>query len=75
MFNHLGPTIASPVLIVNAPNESVKKVLLTSENDVLGSHLTLPKYKIIVCGAFCKVIFFYISQKNLLGGFFYRFNA
>jgi hypothetical protein len=56
-------------------NESVGKVLLTSENDVFGGHLTLPKYEIVDCGAFCEVIFFCISPKNLLGDFFYRLNA
>jgi len=48
---------------------------LTSENDVFGGHLTLPKYKIVDCGAFCEVIFFYISPKNLLGDFFYSLNV
>jgi hypothetical protein len=57
------------------PNEPVGKVLLTSENDVFGGHLSLPKYKIVECGAFCEVIFFYISPKNLLGDFFYSLNA
>ncbi len=57
------------------PNEPVGKVLLTSENDVFGGHLTLPKYKIVDFGAFCEVIFFYISPKNLLGDFFYSLNA
>ena len=57
------------------PNEPVGKVLLTSESDVFVGHLTIPKYKIVDCGAFCEVIFFYISPKNLLGDFFDRFNA
>jgi hypothetical protein len=48
---------------------------LTSENDVFGSHLILPKYKIVDCSAFCEVIFFYISPENLLGDFFYSLNA
>jgi len=48
---------------------------LTSENDVFGGHLTLPKYEIVDCGAFCEVIFFYISPKNLLGDFFYSLNG
>ena len=39
-----------------------------------GVTLTLPKYKIVDCGAFCEVIFFYISPKNLLGDFFYSLN-
>jgi hypothetical protein len=56
-------------------NEPVGKVLLTSENDVFGGHLTLPKYEIVDCGAFCEVIFFYISPKNLLGDFFYSLNV
>ena len=55
-------------------NEPVGKVLLTSEKDVFGGHLTLPKYKIVDCGAFCEVIFFCISPKNLLGDFFYSLN-
>jgi hypothetical protein len=57
------------------PNEPVGKVLLTSENDVFGGHLTLPKYKIVDCGSFCEVIFFCISPKNLLGNFFYSLNV
>ena len=56
------------------PNEPVGKALLTSENNVFGGHSTLPKYKIVECGAFCEVIFFYISPKNLLGDFFYSLN-
>jgi hypothetical protein len=48
---------------------------LTSENDVFGGHLTLLKYKIVECGAFCEVIFFYISPKNLPGDFFYSPNG
>jgi len=55
-------------------NEPVGKVFLTSENDVFGGHLTLPKYKIVECGAFCEVSFFYISPKNLLGDFFHSLN-
>ena len=57
------------------PNESVGKVLLTSENNIFGGHLTLPNHKIVDCGALYEVIFFYISPKNLLGAFFYRLNA
>jgi hypothetical protein len=38
-------------------------------------HLTLPKHEIVDCGAFCEVIFFCISPKNLLGDFFYSLNA
>jgi hypothetical protein len=56
-------------------NEPVGKVLLTSENDVFGGNLTLPKYEIVDFGAFCEVIFFYISPKNLLGDFFYSLNV
>jgi hypothetical protein len=33
------------------------------------------KYEIVDCGAFCEVIFFCISPKNLLGDFFYSLNA
>ena len=57
------------------PNEPVEKVLLTSENDVFGGHLTLPKYEIVDCGAFYEVTFFCISPKNLLGHFFYSLNG
>lgn len=57
-----------------SPNESVGKVLLVSENKMFGGHLTLPKHEIVECGAFCEV-FFHISPKNLLGGFFYRLNV
>jgi hypothetical protein len=42
---------------------------------IFGGHLTLAKHKIVDCGAFCEVIFFYISAENLLGDFFDRFNA
>ena len=52
------------------PNESVGKVLLTSEKDVFGGHLTLPKHEIVVCRAFYEVTFFCISPRNLLGDFF-----
>ena len=52
------------------PNESVGKVLLTSEDDDFGGYLTLSKHEIVDRGAFCEVIFFYISPKNLLGDFF-----
>jgi hypothetical protein len=55
-------------------NDSVGKVLLTSENDVFGGHLTLPNHEIVDCGAFCDVICFCISPKNLLGDFFYSLN-
>ena len=61
--------------LTSTANEPVGKVLLTSENDVFGDHLTLSKYKIVDCGAFCEVIVFYISPKNLLGDFFYSLNA
>jgi hypothetical protein len=57
------------------PNEPVEKVLLTSENDVFGGHLILRKYKIVDYGAFCEVIYFTISSKNLLGDFFYSLNG
>ena len=56
-------------------NEPVEEVLWASKSDVFGGHLTLPKYKIVDCGAFCEVIFFYISPKNLLGDFFYSLNG
>jgi len=56
------------------PNEPVGKVLLTSENDVFGGLLAPPKHEIVDSGAFCEVIFFYISPKNLLGDFFYSLN-
>ena len=56
-------------------NWSVGKVLLTGKNDVFGGHLTLPKYKIVDCGASCEVIVFYISPKNLLGDFFYSLSV
>jgi len=32
--------------------------------------MTLRSHEIVDCGAFCKVIFFCISPKNLLEGFF-----
>ena len=55
-------------------NEPVEKVLLTSENDVFGGHLTLPNHEIVDCDAFYEVTFFYISPKDLLGNFFYSLN-
>jgi hypothetical protein len=57
-----------------AANEPVGKVVLTSENDVFGGLLTLPKHEIVDCGAFYEVTFFCISPKNLLGHFFYSLN-
>src|SRR4030042_1378776 len=57
------------------PNESVGKVLLTSETEVFGGHLTIPKYEVVDCGTFYEVTFFCISPKNLLGNFFYKFNV
>jgi len=57
----------NPIL---TPNEPVGKVLLTSENDVFGGHLTPPKYKIVDCGAFCEVIFFlHLTQESAWGLF------
>src|SRR4030042_4870222 len=56
------------------PNESVGKVLLTSETEVFGGHLTIPKYEVVDCGTFYEVTFFCISPKNLLGNFFYSLN-
>jgi hypothetical protein len=64
-----------PLCLHFCHNESVEKVPLASKNDVFGGHLILPKYKIVDCGAFCEVIFFYISPKNLLGDFFYSLNV
>jgi hypothetical protein len=61
--------------ILFPPNEPVGKVLFTSDNDVFGGHLTLPKHEIVDCGAFYEVTFFCISPKNLLGDFFYSLNA
>jgi hypothetical protein len=57
------------------PNEPVGIVFLTSEIDIFGGHLTLPKHEIVDCGAFYEVIFFCISPKSLLGHFFYSLNA
>jgi len=62
------------VVFLGWPNEPVGKVLLTSENDVFGGLLTLPKHEIADCGAFYEVTFFCISSKNLLGDFFYSLN-
>lgn len=56
-------------------NESVGKVLLTSEDDVFGEYLILRRYKIVDCGAFCEVIFFCISAQNLFGVIFYSLNV
>jgi hypothetical protein len=39
------------------------------ENDVFRGHLILPKHEIVDGCAFCEVIFFYITPKNLLGDF------
>ena len=52
-----------------AANEPVGKVLLTSENDVFGGDLTLPKYEIVDCGAFCEVIFSTSHPRICLGTF------
>ncbi len=59
---------------VNSANESAAKVLLTSEKDVFGGHLTLPNHEIVDSGAFYEVPFFCISPKNLLGNFFDSLN-
>ena len=56
-------------------NESVGKVLLTSQNHVFGGHLTLPYHEIVDCGAFYEVTFFCNLPKNLLGDFFYSLNV
>jgi hypothetical protein len=39
-----------------------------------GVTLTLPRYEIVDCDAFCEIIFFCIWLKNLLGDFFYSLN-
>jgi hypothetical protein len=57
-----------------AANEPVGKVLLASEKDVFGGHLTLPRHEIIDRRAFHEVSSFCISPKNLLGDFFYSLN-
>jgi hypothetical protein len=57
------------VLIFSRSNEPVGKVLLTSENDVFGGHLSPPKYKIVECGASCEVIFSTSHQRICLGTF------
>ena len=56
-------------------NGPVGKVLLTSENDVFGGHLTFPNHEIVDGGAFYEVTFFCISPKNLLRNFFYSLNV
>jgi hypothetical protein len=57
-------------------NESVGKVLLTSENDVFGGHLTLPKHEIVDCGAFYEVTFFLrLAQESAWGLFLQTQNA
>jgi hypothetical protein len=66
--------LSRSVTLVTA-NEPVEKVLSTSENDVFGGHLTLPKHEFIDCGPFYEITFFCISPKNLLGDFFYNLNA
>jgi hypothetical protein len=55
-------------------NEPVGKVLLMSKNDVFRGLLTLPKHKIVDCGAFQEVTFFCILPKDLFGDFFYSLN-
>jgi hypothetical protein len=62
------------IISAKAPNEPVGKVLLTSETDVFGGHLTLPRHEIVDCGAFCEITFFRISPRNLLEAFFYSLN-
>jgi hypothetical protein len=75
--SQLRPVISIVLLlsVYVVANESVGKVLLTSESDVFGDHLTLPKHEIVDCSAFYEVTFFCISPKNLLGDFFYSLNA
>ncbi len=40
------------ISIVIWVNEPVGKVLLCSDNDVLGGHLTLPEYEIVIYRAY-----------------------
>ena len=51
------------------PNEPVGKVILTSENGVFGSYLTLRKYKNVDCGPFCEVISSTSHPRVRLGAF------
>ncbi len=80
-FN-VAPTNVAPSVILEgedygskASNEPVGKVLFTSENDVFGGHLTLPRHEIADRGAFYELTFFCISPKNLLEDFFYSLNV
>ena len=63
------------ILLLILPNEPVGKVLLTSETDVFGGHLTLPRHEIVDWCAFYEVTFFCISPKYLLGDFSYSLNV
>jgi len=74
----LGPPSITSIIEIDyatLSNEALGKVLFTSEKDVFEGHFTLPKHEIVDCGAFCEVIFFCISPRNLFGAFFYRLNA
>jgi hypothetical protein len=50
--------------------ETVEKPFSIVNGWFLGGLMTPRNYEIIDCGAFCEVIFFCISPKNLPGDFF-----
>ena len=74
-FSDLNILSNKAIFIRMSSNEPVGKVLLTSESDVFGGHLTFPRHEIVDRGAFCETTFFCISPKNLLGHFFYSLNV
>ena len=57
------------LLILVMHNEPVGKVLLMSENDVFGGHLTLRNHEIVDCGAFYEVFFSTSRPRICLGTF------
>lgn len=59
---------------VHMHNEPVEKVTQRSYWMIFGGHLILNNHEIVDCDAFCEVILFWVSSKNLFGYFFYSLN-
>ena len=56
-------------MFLQPPDESVGKVILTSENGVFEGYLTLPKHEIVDRGKFYKVTFLDLAQESAWGLF------
>jgi hypothetical protein len=62
--------MALPFLSPESTSETVEKPFSIVNGWFSGVFMTPHNYEIVDCGAFCEVIFFCISPKNLLGDFF-----